>query len=949
MKIRKESGLTFIYESGTLSGIVKAAGWVSDDVEKCLGFKAKTEEIFALAALKSTEGPKVLFGTTDNGFVRELCADVEMIEGQREVYSFALADDDTLVICGSDKRGCIYGLLRLSDMLGVSPFVNWSNVVPPKKEELNISKSDCFVSKEPSVEYRGFFINDEWPCFGNWCTKNFGGVNAKMYAGVFEILLRMKGNYLWPAMWASNFAMDGPGLESAELADELGVVMGLSHHEPCLRHGEEYSMVRGKDSKYGDAWDFLSNEEGITEFWRDGLKRNGHLENVITLGMRGERDSMIMAEAGLGANIELIKKVLVTQNRLIKEEVCSDLSSVPRMIALYKEVEAYYYGDEKNEGLMDYPELDDVILMLCDDNHGYVRTLPDEKMRKHRGGFGMYYHFDYHGGPVSYEWIDSTHLPAVWEQMTTAYERGVSRLWIVNVGDLGMNEIPLNYFMDLAYDYDKWGISACNSTAAYMKQWFNRTFGAAFDDGITAELADMYMKYGRLMNNRRPEHMNAGIYSVKEGFEAEHILKQADEIEAVCRKAEEMCPDEYRDAFTELVSYKIHAGMNLIRMWIYSAYNHYYASLGLVAANDHAEKVKKCLKLDTELKDKLHTAADGKWYGFGMAEHIGFRNWNCEESTYPTLEYVTPVNKTDVCVGIVGESGYTCGGEWTGKRLKLSVYDHEDEHEAYGRIFVATRGTERAEFMLSTSDEWIKPERTGGRVGLGEPYTEIGVRIDKDMLKKEAEPYTAKGELSVSIGSVCIRIDVFTLICDMAGDVFVEENGMVVMNAADYSSLKEGRAGKFTVLSDLGRNEDAIKLFPVDKGIDDAADAPVADYSFMISESGTYRIIFLEEPVNPFKHGKGIDICYSVNNGEIKKLPAVSEKYDAGTSYEWGQGVLNHVRIAECTAELEKGVNTVSFYGTQVENVLEKIIVAKKDVKLPGCYLGPAESNGKGR
>ncbi len=945
MKISKESGLCFVYEKGTKSGLIKVAEWVREDIEKCLGFKPEIKEISAAAELESIKTYKLIFGIAgENALIDELLKGDRGIKGKREVYAMIPADVETLLIAGSDKRGCIYGLFRISDLLNVSPFVNWSKLDPPRADHLEIKES--YISKEPSVEYRGFFINDEWPCFGNWCNKNFGGVNAKMYINVFEILLRMKGNYLWPAMWASNFAMDGPGLESAELADELGVVMGLSHHEPCLRHGEEYSMVRGAGSKYGDAWDFLSNEEGITEFWRDGLKRNGHLENVITLGMRGERDSMIMGEAGLGANIDLIKKVLITQNKLIREEVCEDLKKVPRMIALYKEVEAYYYGDEQNKGLMDYPELDDVILMLCDDNHGYVRTLPDEEMRKHPGGFGMYYHFDYHGGPISYEWIDSTHLPAVWEQMTTAYERGINRLWIVNVGDLGMNELPLNYFLDLAYDYDSWGIKAENKTAEYMKRWFVNNFGGAFDMDTLSALADMYLRYGRLMNNRRPEHMNAGIYSVKEGYEAERILKETDEIEEICRKAEETCPEEYKDAFTELVAYKVYAGMNNIRMWIHSAYNHHFASLGLVAANDHAETVKKCLERDTALKDMLHSAAGGRWYGFGMAEHIGFRNWNSEESTYPTLEYVTPVNKTDVMVGMIGETGYSCGGEWTGRRLKLSVYEEENADEAKAKFFIAARGTERAEYNISTSEEWITTDITAGRIGLGEPYTEICVKIDKSGLEKKAEPYTAKGEITVSIGNSKVNIDIFTLVYDDSEKSFIEENDMVVMDAGIFDELVKGNKGEFKLLKDLGRNEDAIKLFPVDRSIEDISDAPKADYSFRLTEGGEYRIIFVLEPVNPFVHGRGIDICYSVNDGELKKVQVLGSTYDAGTSYEWGMGVLDHVREASAEEVLEKGINRISFYGTQVENVLERIIVVKKVKKLPGCYLGPATSIG---
>ena len=410
--------------------------------------------------------------------------DVSGITGKREVYGIFAPAEDLLVIAGSDKRGVIYGLFRISEELGVSPYVNWSNLKPARKDCVVLTDEVFTVSKEPSVEYRGFFINDEWPAFGTWCNKHFGGFTAEMYEGVFELLLRMKGNYLWPAMWSSCFAEDGPGLASAELADELGVVMGLSHHEPCLRHGEEYKHVRGKDSIYGDAWNFHANTEGITRFWRDGLKRNGHLENVITVGMRGECDSTILGkEATLADNINLLRDVLRTQEKLIKEEVNEDLSKVPRMIALYKEVEAFYYGDKDTPGLREgCPELEDVILMLCEDNQGYLRSLPDEQMRKHPGGFGMYYHFDYHGDPISYEWINSTHLPEVWQQMTTAYEHGVQRLWIVNVGDLGLQELPLSYFLNLAYDYDKWGKCGPQSAAEYLRMWTKKQFGHVFDE-----------------------------------------------------------------------------------------------------------------------------------------------------------------------------------------------------------------------------------------------------------------------------------------------------------------------------------------------------------------------------------------------------------------------------------------------------------------------------------
>lgn len=265
-----------------------------------------------------------------------------------------------------------------------------------------LDSSCSFVSTTPSVKYRGFFINDEWPAFGSWANKRFGGVNSECYRCIFELLLRLKGNYLWPAMWTSNFSLDGPGLLNAELADRMGVVMSTSHHEPCYRSGGEYGLMRGRDSVYGDAWSFITNEDGITNFWRDGLIRNKPFENVITMGMRGENDTSILgANAALEDNINLLRSVLKTQNRLIRENINPNLSMVPRQIVLFTEVEEFFYGSKDINGIMGDPELDGVTLVLSDNNFGATRTLPSKSMREHPGGYGMYYHMDMHGGPHS--------------------------------------------------------------------------------------------------------------------------------------------------------------------------------------------------------------------------------------------------------------------------------------------------------------------------------------------------------------------------------------------------------------------------------------------------------------------------------------------------------------------------------------------------------------------
>ena len=714
--LSKENGIQFLYEKCAFSGVKKIADIVRSDVELVLGVCPEELKLRKNSnILKSSISSKVtiVFATIGNSdvleeLVKEGLVDIKDIKGKREVYKFSVLPElNMIVIAGSDKRGTIYGLFHLSEILGVSPFVNWSNAYPNKKRKQEISKEDEVTSKEPSVYYRGFFINDEWPCFGNWCMEHFGGFNAKMYAHVFELLLRMKGNYLWPAMWSACFANDGPGLESAKLADELGVVMGLSHHEPCLRHGEEYSKLRGKNSIYGDAWNFRTNKEGITRFWRDGLKRNGHLENVITLGMRGERDSKILGEdATLKDNIDLLRDVLKVQNQLIKEEVNENLREVPRMLALYKEVEPYFYGDEKTKGLMNSKELKDVILMLCDDNHGYLRSLPDEEMRKHKGGYGMYYHFDYHGDPVSYEWINSSYLPQVWEQMTTAYEYGVKKLWIVNVGDLGLNEIPLSYFMELAYDFDAWGSSNINSADEYIHELMGKVFGNVYSDEDVEELAEMYIKYTRIMHNRRPEHLRRYVYSVCGFYEAQKLLLEVEDIIKTCNYFLENCKKKNKDSFIELIAYSVLAGMNLVKLWIYSGFNSYYASQGLVAANDYSPLVVDAIKEDRRLKTVFDKAAGGKWKGLADAEHIGFKKWNCEERANPTVKTVLPIEGSKMMVGLEAEANYTSGREWSPKEMDVNYLKTIKDY-GFTSAYVGLMSEDACKFSIESDCEFI--------------------------------------------------------------------------------------------------------------------------------------------------------------------------------------------------------------------------------------------------
>ncbi len=898
------------WEESTLPGVVDIAEKVQSDLlaATCVSTADTCSSSAVCSVVVATVGHSSMLEQWETQQVINLAG----LKGKRECYGWYQMENQ-LVIIGSDKRGTIYGLFHLSEIVGVTPLMHWTGLEPPKHQKVVLTDNLFGCSQEPSVEYRGFFINDEWPSFGNWATKRFGGVNAKLYAEVFELLLRLKGNYLWPAMWASCFACDGPGLESAELADRWGVVMGTSHHEPCLRHGEEYSHLRGPSSPYGDAWNFRSNKDGITRFWRDGLTRNGHLENVITVGMRGERDSSIMENATLEDNINLLKDVITTQHQLIRETVNPELEKVPRMLALYKEVEPYYYGDENTPGLKDWDELEDVTLLLCDDNHGYVRTLPDETMRSHRGGFGMYYHFDYHGDPVSYEWINSTELNEVRYEMSLCWEYGVRKLWIVNVGDLGLNEVPLNFFMDLAYDYQ--GTMACTrqGTSDWTAQWTQTNFAHLTDPATVQDISWLFDTYSRLNHNRRPEHLNDTSYHPVHEQQAEKAWDTAAGIENTAfRIAEKMkqSGDAVYGAFFELIGYNALETAQIHRMWIATIWNHYFAGRGLIAANRYAETVLRCMKRDKGLCEELHQVSGGRWYGFGLAKHIGFTRWNSEERQYPVLHQVFTEGDPMMVVGSVFDEQWTHGGEWTGKPIHL----YADDQQCWKFYVGATSRTDTAyTITVDQNTENADAVRINGKMGAvrnllteSDCYQVITVTIQQEYCKGE------------------IPDDITLLVQGGEGKAQVILHGAdrysFAVDAASYSAVSSTDA--VTVLPGLGPQNNGVTF----KAAESYSDTPWIEYQLSsCPEAVSGELSFTMLPANPFTSGGNIELKWQLNDTPVQSVQLLPEDYTVGHSPEWATGVITHVRTYSVPVQLAPGCNKVRVYGTCRELVLEQV------------------------
>ncbi|ARD91655.2 glycosyl hydrolase 115 family protein [Lactococcus cremoris] len=512
---------------------------------------------------------------------------------------------------GNDRRGTIYAIYEFLSQIGVSPWHYWMDVPIKKQAELYLNEP-FFLIDAPKVEMRGFFINDEWPAAGNWATKHFGHLmnekgekmnsfNHLYYEKLFDLLLRLKGNFIWPAMWDSAFYADDP--ENSKLAQKMGVIIGTSHHEPMGRNHQEWIRNHGQ---YGNGdWDYESNQEGLEKYFRQGIERSYQTEDIFTLGMRGNGDEAM----GEGENISLLEQIINKQRKIISEVTGRSAKETPQIWALYKEVQDYY-----DKG-MRVP--DDVILLLCDDNWGNLRKLPSLENRDRKGGFGIYYHYDYVGGPRNSKWINVSQIQRTWEQITLAYNYGVRKLWVVNVGDLKGQEYPLSYFMDLAWNPEQ----SLEEMEGYTKNWVEKQLGGNYINDASKLLA----AYSKLNMTISPELLDKDTFSLEIDYEFERILANYRNLSNQAGQLFVLMPEEYRQVYEQLIYFPLVATANLYEMYYAQAIN--WKSNDTKIVNQAADKVEWCFKRDAELTSHYNSLNNGKWEHMMSQTHIGYHDW----------------------------------------------------------------------------------------------------------------------------------------------------------------------------------------------------------------------------------------------------------------------------------------------------------------------------------
>ncbi|WP_264537919.1 glycosyl hydrolase 115 family protein [Flavobacterium sp. N1736] len=682
---------SILISENDFAGVLRVAGHLENDLFKVTNLHPKR-----INKISEATDYVVIIGTLGKSeiidqFVKEGKIDANQLQGKWEKFITQIVDNPAkgikkaLVIAGSDKRGTIYGMYDLSNQIGISPWYFWADVPVQKQAELHVLPG-IHSNGEPKVKYRGIFINDEAPALSGWAFENYGGFNAKFYDKVFELILRMKGNYLWPSMWGRMFYVDDP--QNAVLADEYGIVMGTSHHEPLTRAHAEWGKSNGK-------WDFNTNSENLISFWKEGMKRMGNTETIVTVGMRGDGDEPMTQ----GTAIDLLENIVKKQREIIAETTKKPIEETPQMWALYKEVQDYY-----DKG-MRVP--DDITLLLCDDNWGNIRKLPELGAKPRKGGYGIYYHFDYVGGPRNYKWINTNQIERTWEQMDLAYQYGVDKIWIVNVGDIKPMEFPTEFFLDMAWNPEKFNAGNLDE---YYTQWAKENFGNQNIEEI-GEILKLYTKYN---SRRKPELLDSKTYSITNYNEAENVVSDYKKLVEKANSINKKLKPEYKDAFYQLVLFPVLASANLNELYVATAKNQLYAKQGRASANDYAKEVKALFLKDSLLTNYFHTKmAKGKWNHMMAQTHIGYTSWQePKNNVIPETKTIELPNKSEARIAIEGSEEY---------KVALKI-DNVDESKIQGFVenngYISIEAQNYSKARNSDSVKWTTISNLG-RTGSG--------------------------------------------------------------------------------------------------------------------------------------------------------------------------------------------------------------------------------------
>ena len=898
---------TICTDSGDFTVVGIAASLLADDVERVTGRKPALAHPSRLKEVKARYA--VIAGTIGHSrIIDELIAQgrvkVHEIRGKWESFLVATLErpakhiGEALVIIGSDRRGTAFGLLGLSEAIGVSPWYWWADVVPEHRERLMIGRG-TFVQGEPSVKYRGIFINDErFGGWARWAEENFDKehheVGPKTYRKVFELLLRLKGNYLWPAMHPGTkpFNFDP---ENARLADDYAIVMGTSHCEQMLRNNEgEWKAV----GTYGD-FNYITNRKTMQNYWEERIKTNGRYENTYTLGLRGVHDYPMEGANTTQERVRLMQQAINDQRDMLRRNINKPIEEIPQVLCTYEEVlDAYHNG-------LQVPE--DVTLLWSDDKHGYCRNLSNPGEQQRKGGAGIYYHLSYHGDPASWIWLSPLSPSFIATELTKAYTFGARKIWVFNVGDIKPAEKEISFAMDLAWDINRWKPTEAHN---YIKYWTAKTFGPE----LAQEIADLQARYYKMQAAGKDAH----VWFVN--YTEQQVAERVREAQALAREAASLAdrvPQRLKDAYFELFAYPISGAAMLNEYQLLAKRSMVCGTRGdSLGAMADANRVRKMFaELNQWTRHYNEEIQGGKWnHFFNWQPYHWFRSEKIDppictpqvfaETNQAPAPRMIPVGEALSAQGAVITSDRD--GEipiWMEALTPVRNFSKTPEDNVFCHV-----KTEADSFDASATpinNVWHSP-------WIGPMWSQVG----KIHLKK--------GQNTIAVTDLKPGARIDKIFIGLWPPYPAEPRQRLA--ASNFQKSHNVQNGKIQTVSGLGYT-DGVTVLPFDTPSYDAArKAPYVEYTVDLQAGDTQ----IEIRTLPTLHVyEGRDVRYAVQLGNA--APSVFSIHEGDFTSEWRLNVLRG--YAKRTVNIPpamKGTQTIRIYFLDPGIVLQDLFIIKK-------------------
>ena len=903
-----------------------AAEIFAEDLERVTGTRG---EIRATGKTSDLKQSPVIFGTIGNSFLIDLLIeqgklDVSPIPGKWESYVLAVIDEpftgieDALVIAGSDPRGTAFGIFSLSEMIGVSPWYWWADVPVVKKDKLYLSKG-IFIQGPPSVKYRGIFLNDEDWGLQPWAAQNMDpdirDIGPDTYAKIFELLLRLKANFIWPAMHPSTGAFFRyPG--NVKMAKDYGIVIGTSHAEPMLRN----NVDEWDEEKMG-AFNYITNKESVLEYWEKRVGESAGMDAIYTVGMRGVHDSRMEGVGSAEEAGDLLEQVITDQRGLLSKYVDKNASEVPQAFTVYKEVLDIY-----DRG-MELP--DDITIVWPDDNYGYIRRLSNNEEQGRSGGSGVYYHASYWGRPHDYLWLSTTHPALIREEMLKAFEMKADRIWVLNVGDLKPLEYQVELFLDMAYDTEQFREE--RGASIHLQNWLSNIFGG--ENG--REFTDILWEYYDLAFERRPEFMGwsrteptTGIRHTAYnhfyfGDEAQRRIDAYDELEVRVKEYRTITGEEYADAFYQLVYYPVLMASLMNKKFLYRDKNILYANQNRLSANYYADLSKRSYEdIARETKYYNTELANGKWKSI-----MSMKPRNLPVFNLPELVEVHPDESGNWGISPEGyDPAETIGLDTL---YEFPVFYPYGDNSCFVDIYLT--GTKSISWTASASEKWVHLSSDRGKLE-PEPGTNqerIVVSVDWDKAGKSGN---RNAFVDIVSGKDTLRILVNTLDTGNSPvkeqQVFMEDRGYVSIFAENFTKNVDGGAGKWVLNEELGHTGSSMLAMTDDHPSTgsnyEAENSAFLEYEFTSYTPADAVVYVYSLPTHPLNTTFSLRYGISVDDSPVDTV----DFRTYGRSEEWKRNVLGNTAARKISAgALEPGQHVLRIYMIDPGVILDRILV----------------------